>query len=378
MYAAYHEVEEGAAAAVLLDLLGGSEDEPPVIDDTPRIVLVAGDFRQEVTTTVLWLVDNFENMDIRCVRLQPFEVGGRILVSSEVIIPLPEAEQYRLSVQRKRREVVQTRTVKAKAGRLVPRLLEAGALTIGDRLVLQTHRRSAGRHPRVGKEQPLDRAELATADGTRTLQWTDPQPARPSSSHPRCLPLGFLWRFEQRDGPVSSEGINGMTYWTTDGEKTLRDLATEHGLLDASNRRLDKEALKQVCSTIPYGRWATYGGIAAAIGVPGAAQSVAGVIATDAGVDNAHRVLRANGQVSPGWVNAAGDGPAHAQAMLEGEGVVFDDAGVADGSRRWEADVRSPATQTSPPRSGPRELTDQPPLSARATTRLPAPIRHNS
>lgn len=134
MYAAYHEVEEGAAAAVLLDLLGGSEDEPPVIDDTPRIVLVAGDFRQEVTTTVLWLVDNFENMDIRCVRLQPFEVGGRILVSSEVIIPLPEAEQYRLSVQRKRREVVQTRTVKAKAGRLVPRLLEAGALTIGDRL----------------------------------------------------------------------------------------------------------------------------------------------------------------------------------------------------------------------------------------------------
>ena len=57
---------------------------------------------------MLWLVDNFENMDIRCVRLQPFQVGERILVSSDVIIPLPEAEQYRLSVQRKRRDAIET------------------------------------------------------------------------------------------------------------------------------------------------------------------------------------------------------------------------------------------------------------------------------
>ena len=153
MYAAYHDVEETTAAKVLLELLGGSEDEPPVIDDTPRIVLVAGDFRPEVTTTVLWLVDNFENMDIRCVRLQPFEIGGRIIVSSEVIIPLPEAEQYRLSVQRKRREVIGTQTEKAKAGRLVPRLLEAGALKIGDIAVLEAFRSSAGRCSSLVRER---------------------------------------------------------------------------------------------------------------------------------------------------------------------------------------------------------------------------------
>jgi hypothetical protein len=115
MYAAYHSVDEATADDKLRELIGSDETEPPVIDDTPRIVLVAGDFRAEVTTTVLWLVDNFENMDIRCVRLQPFQVGDRTLVASEVIIPLPEAEQYRLSVQRKRRDVIETQAAKAKA-----------------------------------------------------------------------------------------------------------------------------------------------------------------------------------------------------------------------------------------------------------------------
>jgi hypothetical protein len=81
-----------ALRATLLGLLGGSQDEPPTIDDTPRIVLVASDFRREVTTTVLRLIANFE-MDIRCVRLQPFAIDDRILVHSEVIVPPPEAEQ---------------------------------------------------------------------------------------------------------------------------------------------------------------------------------------------------------------------------------------------------------------------------------------------
>jgi len=215
-----------------------AEDEPPVIDDTPRIVLVAGDFRPEVTTTVLWLVDNFDDMDIRCVRLQPFEVRGGIVVSSEVIIPLPEAEQYRLSVQRKRREVIETQTAKAKAGRLVPRLLEAGALRIGDTLYFKRTAVPVEVVPRWSKEEPLYRAELATADGTRTLRWTDPETGESELVSPSLLAARFLWRFEQRSGPVSSAGINGMIYWTTDGEETLRQLAAEHGLLD-SPRRVD-------------------------------------------------------------------------------------------------------------------------------------------
>jgi len=79
MYARHHKVAETEARDELLELLGGSEEEPPLIDNKPRIVLVASDYRAEVTTTVLWLIENFD-MDVRCVRLQPFSVDGRILV----------------------------------------------------------------------------------------------------------------------------------------------------------------------------------------------------------------------------------------------------------------------------------------------------------
>lgn len=335
MYAAYHSVDDVTASETLLELLGGSEQDPPVIDDTPRIVLVAGDFRPEVTTTVLWLVDNFENMDIRCVRLQPFQVGERILVSSEVIIPLPEAEQYRLSVQRKRREIVDTQAAKAKAGRLIPRLLDAGALAIGDTLYFRRAAVPPGA-PAWSRDEALYRAELATGEGTRTLRWTDPETHEAELVSPSLLAARLLYRFGVREGEVSSEGINGMIYWTADGEQTLRELAADYGLLEAANRRIDKTALKELCARIPRGRWTTYGDIASAIGVPGAAQSVAGVIATDPDVQNAHRVLRANGQISPGWRSTAGDGPAHAQARLEAEGVKLDQGGAASLSQRWE------------------------------------------
>jgi alkylated DNA nucleotide flippase Atl1 len=340
MYAVYHGVDEATADDKLRELIGGDETEPPVIDDTPRIVLVAGDFRAEVTTTVLWLVDNFENMDIRCVRLQPFQVGDRTLVSSEVIIPLPEAEQYRLSVQRKRRDVIETQAAKAKAGRLVPRLIEAGALTIGDTLFFKRTMVPPGATPVWSRDEPLYRVVLATSEGTRTLRWRDPDVGEDELASPSLLAARLLWRFEQREGEVSSAGINGMIYWTTDGEQTLRELAAQYGLLDAANRRIDKTALKEVCSAIPAGRWTTYGDLAAAIGVPGAAQSVASVIATDPDVENAHRVLRANGQISPGWTNALGKGPAHARAMLEAEGFTFDAGDVANADRRWDPGSR--------------------------------------
>ncbi len=201
-------------------MLGGTEEEPPAIDDTPRIVLVAGDFRPEVTTTVMWLIDNFE-MDIRCVRLQPFAVGDRILVHSEVIIPLPEAEQYRLGVQRKRREAEQEQ--KARAGRLLPRLLEADALKLGQVL----HFRRDAVPPEAtpwSLQEPLYQATLVSGEGNRTLEWTDPESGETSRDSPSLLAARLLHRLGHRSGELSSAGINGMHYWTVDGETSLRDL----------------------------------------------------------------------------------------------------------------------------------------------------------
>ena len=78
MYSDHQKQALDDVVAELGDWLAGADGEPPTIDDTPRILLLASDFRPEVTTTVLWLIDNF-GLDVVCVRLQPYEIGEHLL-----------------------------------------------------------------------------------------------------------------------------------------------------------------------------------------------------------------------------------------------------------------------------------------------------------
>jgi hypothetical protein len=75
-------------------------DEDPVISTDVRIVLVSADFGREITTAVLWL-NGFDGMDIRCVRLVPYEVAGRVLLDIQQVLPLPEAADYQVRLRRK-------------------------------------------------------------------------------------------------------------------------------------------------------------------------------------------------------------------------------------------------------------------------------------
>jgi hypothetical protein len=81
----------------LLEFLGWSDplDEQFAVD--VQIVLASGNFSKELTTTVMWL--NERNLNIRCVRLQPYKLGEEILINIEQIIPLPEAEYYLVKVR---------------------------------------------------------------------------------------------------------------------------------------------------------------------------------------------------------------------------------------------------------------------------------------
>lgn len=74
--------------------------DSPVISSNVRIVLVAGDFGREITTTVLWL-NGFEGLDVRCVRLLPYEIDGKVLLDVHQVIPLPTAIDYQVSLRRK-------------------------------------------------------------------------------------------------------------------------------------------------------------------------------------------------------------------------------------------------------------------------------------
>ena len=69
-----------------------------------RIVLAAGDFDPEITTSVLWL--NSMGLDIRCVQMQPHLVGTRRILDIKQLIPLPEAAHYQVAIREKSREQV--------------------------------------------------------------------------------------------------------------------------------------------------------------------------------------------------------------------------------------------------------------------------------
>ena len=67
-----------------------------------RIILASADFSKEITTSVLWL--NEHELDICCIRLSLHKIDNKLVLSSEQIIPLPEAEGYQIEVRQKKRE----------------------------------------------------------------------------------------------------------------------------------------------------------------------------------------------------------------------------------------------------------------------------------
>jgi hypothetical protein len=85
----------------LLSFLDADIDDGEVtLSADVRIILVAADFGRELTTAVLWL-NSFDRMDIRCVRLRPYEIDGAQLIDVEQVIPLPEATEFQVRQKRK-------------------------------------------------------------------------------------------------------------------------------------------------------------------------------------------------------------------------------------------------------------------------------------
>lgn len=67
-----------------------------------RIILVAANFRKEVTSTVLWLLQH--GIRLQCVRASAFDNGGQLFLNMEKIIPTPEAEDFMIGLAGKEKE----------------------------------------------------------------------------------------------------------------------------------------------------------------------------------------------------------------------------------------------------------------------------------
>lgn len=69
-----------------------------------RIILVAANFRREVTSTVLWL-SNFR-VRIQCFRATPFAMGDELFLNVEQIIPVKDTEEFTIGLADKAKDEV--------------------------------------------------------------------------------------------------------------------------------------------------------------------------------------------------------------------------------------------------------------------------------
>jgi hypothetical protein len=66
--------------------------------------MIAGEFRKEVTSTVLWLLNY--GLRVQCFKAIPFKLGEQLFLNLEQIIPIKEAEDFVISMAKKSREEV--------------------------------------------------------------------------------------------------------------------------------------------------------------------------------------------------------------------------------------------------------------------------------
>lgn len=96
------------AAEKLSEFLDGKDYEELTINvgNTQRIIMVAGKYRKEVTSTVLWLM-NF-NLRVQCFKVTPFSFGEELLLNVEQILPIPDAEEFSVSMATKAQDEIAT------------------------------------------------------------------------------------------------------------------------------------------------------------------------------------------------------------------------------------------------------------------------------
>ena len=80
-----------------------SIDEILLNAEDQRIIMVAADYRQEVTSTVMWMLSH--GLKVQCFKASPYKMSeATIVLDIEQIIPVKEAEEYTIRLAEKDRE----------------------------------------------------------------------------------------------------------------------------------------------------------------------------------------------------------------------------------------------------------------------------------
>lgn len=68
----------------------------------PRLILVAANFKKEVTSTVLWLLGY--DLDIKCFKATPYQMEDSLFINFDQIIPTQDTEEFIIKMADKARE----------------------------------------------------------------------------------------------------------------------------------------------------------------------------------------------------------------------------------------------------------------------------------
>jgi len=79
------------------------------IGNSQRLMLVAANFRKEVTSTAIWLLG--QSISVQCFKVTPYTLGEQLLLSIDQIIPIPEAKELMIGISAKEAEEKSTEVV---------------------------------------------------------------------------------------------------------------------------------------------------------------------------------------------------------------------------------------------------------------------------
>ena len=87
----------------ILDFLDLEDENDLLLNkNDQRIIFVANNYRKEVTSTVLWLINH--DIQIQCFKATPYKLHDDLFLQVDQIIPVPEVEEFMIDAKEKKQE----------------------------------------------------------------------------------------------------------------------------------------------------------------------------------------------------------------------------------------------------------------------------------
>ena len=311
------DVSDEEALTVLDEHCGGLDAE---ILRSPRIILVAGEFPEPVTASVVWLCE--QGLDITLVQTAAYQSENDLVLTVSQLWPLPEVEDFTISPRATETRVASKRT---RAGRnAVAILVESDALLEGAVLRLQP----TGGHSQAVTEWIANNPDLATAT------WRSDQPVKALEwKGERWSASGLAEHIIRLAAPGSQPSVNGAMWWVTENGTTLADLA------GTSSAPRDWSDLHELLARVRPGEWVSYRELADAIGSGPIAvgRHIAGCVECE----NGWRVMGVNGASRDGFHFTDPSDERSQVEVLESEGLTFVNGRADPASEVSAADLRT-------------------------------------